>query len=140
MARFPVYNHNAFGNCTHVGKTKTYGTEVYVNEEVMKCDLKIAIGSVVPHPMNGFGGGGKIILPGVTSFETTRQNHESFYETARQPREHRIVGMGIFEENPMRMDIEEAARLAGLDVMINCLINTGERQRPSSPVRWNHLT
>jgi len=124
MARFPVYNHNAFGNCTHVGKTKTYGTEVYVNEEVMKCDLKIAIGSVVPHPMNGFGGGGKIILPGVTSFETTRQNHESFYETARQPREHRIAGMGIFDENPMRMDIEEAARLAGLDVMINCLINT----------------
>jgi nickel-dependent lactate racemase len=123
MARFPVYNHNAFGNCTYVGKTKTYGTEVYVNEEVMKCDLKIAIGSVVPHPMNGFGGGGKIILPGVTSFETTRQNHESFYKTARQSREHRIVGTGIFEENPMRIDIEEAARLAGLDVMINCLIN-----------------
>jgi nickel-dependent lactate racemase len=124
MARFPVYNHNAFGNCTHVGKTTTYGTEVYVNEEVMKCDLKIAIGSVVPHPMNGFGGGGKMILPGVTSFETTRQNHESFYETAREPREHRIVGTGIFDENPMRMDIEEAARLAGLDIMINCLINT----------------
>jgi nickel-dependent lactate racemase len=124
MARFPVYNHNAFGNCTHVGKTMTYGTEVYVNEEVMKCDLKIAIGSVVPHPMNGFGGGGKMILPGVTSFETTRQNHESFYETAREPREHRIVGTGIFDENPMRMDIEEAAQLAGLDIMVNCLINT----------------
>jgi nickel-dependent lactate racemase len=124
MARFPVYNHNAFGNCVHVGKTRTYGTEVYVNEEVMKCDLKIAIGSVVPHPMNGFGGGGKIILPGVTSFETTRQNHESFYETARHPQEPRIVGMGIFEENPMRTDVEEAARLARLDVMINCLINT----------------
>ncbi len=124
MARLPVYNHNAFGNCTYIGKTKTYGTEVYVNEEVMKCDLKIAIGSVVPHPMNGFGGGGKIILPGVTSFETTRQNHQSFYETAMQPREHRIVGMGNFDENPMRMDVEEASRLAGLDIMINCLINT----------------
>jgi nickel-dependent lactate racemase len=124
MSRFPVYNHNAFGNCIHIGKTRTYRTDVYVNEEVMKCDLKIAIGSVVPHPMNGFGGGGKIILPGVTSFETTRQNHASFYETARQSREHRIVGTGIFEENPMRMDIEEAARLARLDVMINCLINS----------------
>jgi nickel-dependent lactate racemase len=124
MARFPVYNHNAFGNCTYIGKTKTYGTEVYVNEEVMKCDLKIAIGSVVPHAMNGFGGGGKIILPGVTSFDTTRQNHQSFYETAMQPREHRIVGMGIFDENPMQMDVEEAAHLAGLNIIINCLINT----------------
>jgi len=124
MARFPVYNHNAFGNCTYVGKTKTYGTEVHVNEEVMKCDLKIAIGSVVPHPMNGFGGGGKIILPGVTSFETTRQNHLSFYQTMAQPREQRIAGMGVFDDNPMRADVEEAAILARLDVMINCLVNT----------------
>ena len=124
MARFAVYNHNAFGNCTYAGKTSTFGTEVYVNEEVMKCDLKIAIGSVVPHPMNGFGGGGKIILPGVTSFETIRDNHQSFYEMMAQPRDHRIAGMGLFDENPMRTDLEEAATLSGLDVMINCLVNS----------------
>ncbi|MEE8353804.1 MAG: lactate racemase domain-containing protein, partial [Dehalococcoidales bacterium] len=94
-----------------------------VNEEVMKCDLKIAIGSVVPHPMNGFGGGGKIILPGITSFETTRDNHISFREVARQPRDQRIVGMGIFDDNPMRRDLEEAAELSGLDMMVNCLMN-----------------
>ncbi|GAH98314.1 unnamed protein product, partial [marine sediment metagenome] len=70
VARFPVYNHNPFYNCTYVGTTSTYKTRVYANEEVMKCDLKIAIGSVVPHPMSGFGGGGKIIMPGVASFET----------------------------------------------------------------------
>lgn len=124
MARFPVYNHNAFGNCTYAGKTKTYGTDVYVNEEVMKCDLKIAIGSVVPHPMNGFGGGGKIILPGVTSFQTTQQNHMSFYQMMAQPRDNRIAGMGIFDENLLRMDIEESATLAGLDIMVNCLVNS----------------
>ena len=39
VARFPVYNHNPFANCIYVGTTKTYGTKVYVNEEVMKCDL-----------------------------------------------------------------------------------------------------
>jgi hypothetical protein len=33
LARYPVYNHNPFGNCVAVGKTKTYHTEVYVNEE-----------------------------------------------------------------------------------------------------------
>lgn len=124
MARFPVYNHNAFGNCTYVGKTRTYGTEVNVNEEVMKCDLKIAIGSVVPHPMNGFGGGGKIILPGVTSFETTRDNHLSFYQMMAQQRDKRTAGMGLFDENLMRMDVEEAATLSGLDFMVNCLMNS----------------
>lgn len=123
MARFPVYNHNAFGNCTYAGTTSTYGTRVEVNEEVMKCDVRIAIGSVVPHPMNGFGGGGKIILPGVTSFATTRQNHEAFNAMMRQPREHRIAGMGIFDDNLMRLDLEEAAELAGLDMVINSLMN-----------------
>jgi len=123
LARFPVYNHNPFGNCTYVGTTNTYGTEVYINEEVMKCDLKIAIGSVVPHPLSGFGGGGKIILPGVTSFETSEQNHRAAYKDIREHRDKPIAGMGVFDNNPMRFDIEEAVALAGLDVLINCIIN-----------------
>ena len=122
LARFPVYNHNPFANCTYAGTTKTFGTEVYVNEEVMKSDLKIAIGSVVPHPRTGFGGGGKIILPGVTSFETTQYNHKMFFKTL-QKQGPTVIGMGIFDPNPARIDIEEAATLAGLDVLINGMVN-----------------
>ena len=123
LARFPVYNHNAFGNCTYVGKTATFGTEVYVNEEVMKCDLKIGISSVVPHPVHGFGGGGKIILPGVTSSETTLHNHTMSGKVA-QGEDQPITGMGLFDRNPARIDSEEAATLAGLDVSINCILNS----------------
>jgi hypothetical protein len=60
----------------------------------------------------------------VTSFETTRDNHQSFYEMMTQPRDHRIAGMGIFDENLLRMDIEESATLSGLDVIVNCLVNS----------------
>lgn len=119
LERFPVYNHNPFGNCVFVGKTKTFGTDVFINEEVMKCDLKIAIGGVVPHPMSGFGGGGKIILPGVASFNTTRHNHH----VALNELPMGTVGMGIFDENLARLDIEEAATLAGLDFIVNALFN-----------------
>ena len=122
LARFPVYNHNPYANCTYVGTTNTFGTKVYVNEEVMKCDLKIAIGSVVPHPRSGFGGGGKIILPGVTSFETIQHNHKMFFKTL-QEQGPTVIGMGIFDHNPARIDIEEAATLAGLDVLINGVVN-----------------
>jgi len=121
LARFPVYNHNPFGKCVTVGKTKTYQTEVFVNEEVMQCDLKIAIGGVVPHPMSGFGGGGKIILPGVTSFATTQNNHRSTYQAMFTQRGK--LGQGIFDENTMRFDVEEAAELAGLDFIVNVLFN-----------------
>jgi hypothetical protein len=89
----------------------------------MKCDLKIAIGLVVPHPASGFGGGGKIILPGVASFEAIEHNHRATVRDMVEHRENPIVGMGIFDDNPMRLDIEEAATLAGLDVLINCIVN-----------------
>ena len=123
LARFPVFNHNAFDNCTYVGSTSTYKTKVYLNQEVMNCDLKIAIGEVVPHPMNGFGGGGKMILPGVAAFETIRSNHLRLVKDKSEHRDKQIIGMGLFDNNPMRVDIEEAASLAGLDVLINCLLN-----------------
>lgn len=122
LTRFPVYNHNPFGNCVYVGSTNTYGTKVYINEEVMKCDFKIAIGSVVPHPMNGFGGGGKIVLPGVASFETMKHNHHMFQKMveANGPS---VAGMGVFDNNKMVADVDEAVALVGLDILVNCIVN-----------------
>lgn len=124
VSRFSVYNHNPFGNCTYVGTTATYKTKVYANEEVMKCDFKIAIGQVVPHPMRGFGGGGKIILPGVASFETIDYNHLMQAKDKKGQKNKLIGGMGNFDNNPMHNDVTEAANLVGVDLLINCLVNT----------------
>jgi len=74
LDRFPVYNHCPFLNCKEIGKT-SYGTKVEVNSEVMNCDLKIAIGQVVPHPIFGLSGGSKIIMPGVSSYQSVRAHH-----------------------------------------------------------------
>ena len=64
VENYPVYNHDAFQNTLHSGKTPG-GIEVWLNREFMACDLKIGIGCVTPHIHVGFGGGAKIILPGV---------------------------------------------------------------------------
>ena len=123
VARCPVFNHNPFRNCIYAGTTG-YGTKLYINSEVMKCDLKIAIGSVVPHPVTGFGGGGKIILPGVSSIETAEAFHRLPGRARREKWTEQAIGMGAFENNPSRRDVEEAATIAGLDVKIDCLVNT----------------
>ncbi len=123
VSRFPVYNHNPFMNCTYAGTTATFGTRVCLNDEVMKCDLRIAIGSVVPHMFSGFGGGGKIILPGVASFETTLFNHRAHCQNAANQTGHPVSGMGLYKNNPMHQDIEEAAEFAGLDFFVNALVN-----------------
>ena len=113
LRRFPVYNHHPFDRCTYVGRT-SYGTEVFINAEVMQCDFKIAIGCATPHLFTVFSGGGKNILPGVASYETIGANHSLQMDQATR---------GNYERNIFRLDLEEAARLVGLDVLVECIVN-----------------
>jgi nickel-dependent lactate racemase len=122
LDRFPVYNHNPYENCTYVGETSR-GTPVSVNSEVMSCDLKIGIGSIVPHAAASFGGGGKIVLPGVASMDTIAANHALAARARERGRSGSMTyGLG-FEENELRLDIAEAAKMAGLDIKIDAIIN-----------------
>ncbi|MFC1933900.1 lactate racemase domain-containing protein [Chloroflexota bacterium] len=121
MARFAVYNHNAYENCTYVGDTSR-GTRVEINSEVMACELKIAIGSIVPHGEAGFGGGAKAIIPGVSSINTTWSNHVVLGHPIDQP-PHPTTGIGKVDSNIVRLDMEEAARMAGLDIIVNVVPN-----------------
>jgi nickel-dependent lactate racemase len=122
LQRFPVYNHNPFDNCVYAGTT-TGGTKVSINAEVTQCDLKIGIGSIVPHAMAGFGGGGKIILPGVAAYETVLALHSPRQVGGRGSFSDTVSGMGASDNNPRRRDIDEAADIVGLDMKIDALVN-----------------
>ncbi len=115
MGRFLIYNHNPYENCTPLGMT-SQGTPVSINSEVMSCDLKIGIGCIVPHPSFGFGGGSKIIIAGVASMETIDANHTRL---GLSP----TTGTGKYEDNVQVQDMNEAARMAGLDVKIDVILN-----------------
>jgi nickel-dependent lactate racemase len=117
LDRFPVYNHHPFNYCTYLGKTSR-GTPVSINREVMACDLKIGIGSIVPHAFSGFGGGGKIILPGVSHIDSITYNHGTLVQSHPD-----CVGVGRIDGNIPRLDIEEATKMAGLDVKIDAIVN-----------------
>ncbi|MGB8707000.1 MAG: lactate racemase domain-containing protein [Dehalococcoidia bacterium] len=121
MDRFPVYNHNVYENCTYVGQT-SQGTRLSVNSEVMSRDLKIGIGSVLPHPQSGFGGGGKIVLPGIASIDSIEAFHLLEIK-AREGGRVGIVGPGNYLENPMVKDFNEAAKMIGLNLKIDTIIN-----------------
>jgi nickel-dependent lactate racemase len=123
VEQFPVYNHNPFGNLTYLGKTSR-GTPVSINSEFMACDLRIGVGSIVPHPQAGFGGGAKIVLPGVASIETITHNHGEvggFTGAVFNP--HPTAGWGRYSGNVLRLDMEEAAKMAGLHVKVDAILN-----------------
>jgi len=117
LQRFRVYNHNCYENCEEVGTTAR-GTRLAINREVMSADLKIAIGCVTAHPQVGFSGGGKIMLPGVAHIDSITNYHLEVPKEAPES-----CGLGKFDSNVMRFDIEEAARMAGLDFKIDVVVN-----------------
>jgi nickel-dependent lactate racemase len=116
LDRFPIYNHHPFDYCTYLGKTSK-GTPVSINREVMACDLKIGMGCIVPHSFSGFGGGGKIILPGVAHIDSIAYNHGLVRDYPE------CIGVGKIEGNIPRLDIEEATKMSGLDVKIDAILN-----------------
>jgi len=113
---FPVFNSHPYEYLKDPGKTSR-GTPVQINRHFMEADLKIGVGFITPHPIAGFGGGGKIVIPGLGSMETIASNHcPAFLGNTGSPG----FSQGYdLNRNELRMDMEEGARIAGLDVIVN---------------------
>ncbi|MGQ9694527.1 MAG: nickel-dependent lactate racemase [Thermodesulfobacteriota bacterium] len=114
--RFPVFNHHPYENLVDLGKTSR-GTPVQIDRHFVEADLRIGVGFITPHPTAGFGGGGKIVIPGLGSMETIIKNHTPAHLG-------KIGGTGFalgydLNKNELRLDMEEGARLAGLDIIVN---------------------
>jgi len=122
VGEYQCYNHNPYDMLDYVGETSR-GTPVYVNSEVMSCDLKLGIGTVLYHRMFGFSGGGKIILPGVSGIETIVHNHGDVGGFGPGGTPDPSTGYTLNEGNVLRLDTEEAARLVGLDFKVDSVLN-----------------
>lgn len=118
-----VFNHDPFVNLEYVGTTPA-GTPVEITKEAATCDLKIGIGAMTPHPFNAFGGGCKIILPGICSYKTVLHNHDFSMGQIMKKNLGFASQMGNLDNREMREDIENAGRLAGLDFKIDTILNT----------------
>src|SRR5205814_5954331 len=102
---------------TYLGVTSR-GTPVWVHTEVTKREVIIAIGQAQANHW-GYGGGGKLIMPGVCGDETIEANHCNF---TMSPQTHYGALAG-----PMRSDIDEIATMTGLSYTLNVLLDTRGR-------------
>jgi len=114
VGRVKILHHHPDKDLVYVGKTRR-GHLVEMNRRVMESELKIGFGGILPHPFGGYSGGAKSILPGVASRETIIQNHVMVTDPK--------VGMGSVEGNPVREEMEEVAEKAGLDFILNLVLN-----------------
>jgi len=123
VRNYPVYNHNCYENTVDVGKMAN-GTRVLLNAEYMKCDLRIGIGSVLPHPFNGLSGTGKIITPGICHIDSIMGTHLGAAQAAFNKGLNPIRGLGNWQESQMREDVEKIAEMAGPDFLVQCLVGS----------------
>ena len=115
---FPILDHCWDDESTLVSLGQTrLGVPVQVNRELMEADLVIGIGHVAPHRMAGFGGGSKIVQPGVCGAATTGKTHWA----AAQFTTAELMGQA---ENPIRAEMDQVANMAGLRAIINVVLNT----------------
>ena len=95
--------------------TTARGTPVEIMRAVAEADRRICLGNIEFHYFAGYSGGGKAIMPGVSTRNAIRFNHSHMVE----PGSH----AGKLEGNPVREDIEEAAAMVGVDYIVNVVLD-----------------
>jgi len=98
-----------------IGKTHR-GTLVEVNRSVAFADLIIGVGECMPHPIAGFGGGCKIVMPGVSSYRSVADHHFNWMR-------HRNSRVNLLDGNSFYEEIVDAGRLSRLSFKLDFIIN-----------------
>ncbi|MDD2613574.1 MAG: nickel-dependent lactate racemase [Methanosarcina sp.] len=100
--------------CRHIGITSR-GTPIEIFEDVLDADVIIGTGSIEFHYYAGYSGGAKSVLPGVSSQEAVIANHKMMID------EKAVSGR---VDGPVRQDMEEAAKVAGLAFILNVMLDS----------------
>lgn len=102
--RHPVVVHDGHDPAAMVDVgTTAAGTRVRVNRALAEADVVVSTGRIRPHYFAGYSGGAKGIFPGCALAVDARQNHLF--------KAHPDARLGRLDDNPCRLDMEEAARL-----------------------------
>ncbi len=112
--RLDVHNSFPYDNLADLGLSDR-GTPIKVSRHFAGADLKIGVGSITPHGGPGFGGGAKVVIPGVSSFETV----SSMHEPGRLK-----TGLLNVDDNELRADVEDMAAKIGLDAIANVVVTS----------------
>ncbi|RIH64474.1 nickel-dependent lactate racemase [Mariniphaga sediminis] len=91
------------------------GAPIYINKHVIEADMRIAIGTLVPHMPAGFSGGAKMLLPGVAGEDTVHHMH---VVGALDPKQ----AIGVTDTLPRKL-MEELAKTADPFTILNVILN-----------------
>ncbi len=95
--------------------TTSLGTQTRINKRFSEADIKIIICDTEFHQFCGYGGEAKSILPGIADRQSIEYCHSRHEARGAEP--------GRIKGNPVRVEIEEAGRMAKVDFILNTVLN-----------------
>lgn len=119
--KYAWVNHNCFFGTREIGTT-SFKNRIFVNQTFMAADLKVTLSGIKVHSDAGYGGGAKAVLPGVSHIDSIDYNHNVLL------RQTKTAGPVRVFRNEMRLDMVEAARLAGVDFSVQIMYD--QKLRP----------
>jgi hypothetical protein len=99
-----------------IGKTKN-GTAIHINRAFIEADVKIATALVESHFMAGASGGRKAVCPALVSKRTIEKFHSADFLDSP------LATNLVLEGNPCHEEALEIATRAGVDFIINTVLN-----------------
>lgn len=112
---YNFHHHVCDAEVVEIGKLST-GNILKINKIAAEADFLITTGVILPHYMAGFSGGRKSILPGVADRNAIEKNHSNMVKVmAENP---------TLEENPINLEMFEAAEMLGVDFIVNVVTNS----------------
>lgn len=118
LDQYRIVQNNAFDQSTQVFRGTTQsGNEIWLNRELVECDVKILTGFIEPHLFAGFSGGGKAVMPGMAGLKTVLGNHNERMIS------HPKVTWGVTHENPLLEEIREIAMGEDKTFLVNVTLN-----------------
>jgi nickel-dependent lactate racemase len=111
------YDH-CFFNKDHLENKGSFddGTPIFINKRVIEADIRIAVGTLVPHMPAGFSGGAKMLLPGVAGGDTVHHMHVI---GALDPKQ----AIGVADTLPRGLMESFAAQTAEPFAILNVILN-----------------
>ena len=121
VARFEILNHEWKNPAKLISLGKSgLGFDVLMNREILKTDLTISVGSIIPHATAGFSGGAKSVMPGICGEATIEETHWAALEYEMRE----IIG---HFDNKVREAFVRIARRVRLRFIVNTIMMDEER-------------
>ncbi len=120
--RFVHHNARDEENLEILGTTSR-GTEVKINKEILQKDLVVTFGAILHHYFAGFGGGRKLLFPGLAGYDSILHNHSLFLDF-KNKRLDPGCQSGNLEGNPLALDLEEINAMIPPKLEIHGILNS----------------